>query len=245
MARMTYEEWRDYKEMVMGETPAWFADATESRRRYESYCSAFEGSCSAANPLDAGLAPRVPAAPMPVIAQAVTPQPVATSVMSRLWAVAVALVIQLAVLAGPALADGGVVVNGETLSPAKRAMLESIVGPLQDGGYWARDNGDFGRKGSDEAVANLREIVQQRLQAVQKQWQRQQQQALRQQLMAKMIQNAMRQRQAAQGGSMYGNNFSSGQRYGNGSWSHYNGYSNYGVGGTSNGCIYTPNWSNC
>ena len=56
--------------------------------------------------------------------------------------------------------------------------------------------------------------------------------------------NAARHKQSKQGYS-YGNRFSSGQRYGNGSWSHYNGHSNYGVGGTANGCIYTPNWSNC
>jgi hypothetical protein len=245
MAFMTYEEWREYKEMVMGDTPDWFDDPMESRRRFESYCDAFEGNCTAANPLDAAFAPRLPALPvaipMPMAARAVP----ARSAPQRLWAVAFALILQLAVLTAPAFAAGDVVVNGNALSQQERATLEAIVGPLQDGSYWAHDNGDFGRKGSDKAVANLRDIMQRRLQAAQMQYQLQQQQALRQQLMAQMIQNALRQRQAAQGGYMYGNNFSSGERYANGSWSHYNGYSNYGVGGTANGCIYTPNWSNC
>ena len=243
MACMTYEEWREYKEMVMGETPAWFADPVESRRRFEGYCDAFEASCSAANPLDTAFAPRLPVmpVPMPVAERAIAPR----SVPQRLWAVAVAFLLQLAVLTAPAFAADDVVVNGDTLSRQERAMLESIVGPLEDGSYWARDDGAFGRTGSDKPMANLRAIMQQRLQAAQMQWQLQQQQALRQQLMSQMIQNALRQRQAAQGGYMYGNNFSSGQRYGNGSWSHYNGHSNYGVGGTADGCIYTPNWSNC
>jgi len=245
MARMTYEEWREYKEMVMGETPDWFDDPTESRRRFESYCAAFESSCTAANPLDATFAPRVPDAPIAIPTPMIAHAAPARSAPQRLWAVVFALILQLTVLAAPAFAAGDVVVNGNTLSQQERTTLEAIVGPLQDGSYWAHDNGDFGRKGSDKPVANLRTIMQQRLQAAQMQWQLQQQQALRQQLMAQMIQNALRQRQAAQGGYMYGNNFSSGERYGNGSWSHYNGYSNYGVGGTADGCIYTPNWSNC
>jgi hypothetical protein len=241
MASMTYAEWREYKEMVMGGTPRWFDDQAECRRRYEAYRDAFEASCSAAHPADAGFTPPVPVATIPVHAMP-APRPV---MAHRLWAAAIALFMQFAVLAAPVFAGGDIAVNGNVLSAQERATLEMLVGPLEPGGYWAHDNGDFGRAGSEKPMANLQARLQQRIQAAQMQWQMQQQQALRQQLMAQMIQNAMRQRQAAQGGYMYGNNFSSGQRYNNGSWSHYNGYSNYGVGGTSDGCIYTPNWSNC
>ena len=240
MGHMTFDEWRDYKEMVMGETPRWFDDPMECRRRFESYREAFEESCTAVKPVETVSVPRPLVAPQAVVAHAAN-----VSVAHRLWAAAFALLLQFAVLAGPAFAGGDIVVNGNALTTQERATLEALVGPLEAGNYWARDNGDFGRKGSETPVTNLRAIMQQRLQAAQMQWQIKQQQALRQRLMAQMIQNALRQRQAAQGGSMYGNNFSSGQRYGNGSWSHYNGYSNYGVGGTADGCIYTPNWSNC
>jgi hypothetical protein len=241
MGHMTFDEWREYKEMVMGETPYWFDDPMECRRRFESYRKAFEESCTAMKSVETVPVSRPFVASQAVVAQAAANVPVA----HRLWSAAVALLLQLAVLAGPAFAGGDIVVNGNALTAQEKTNLEALVGPLEAGSYWARDNGDFGRKGSATPVANLRTVMQQRLQAAQMQWQIKQQQALRQRLMVQMIQNAIRQRQAARGGSMYGNNFSSGQRYGNGSWSHYNGYSNYGVGGTADGCIYTPNWSNC
>jgi hypothetical protein len=49
-------------------------------------------------------------------------------------------------------------------------------------------------------------------------------------------------------GNIYGGNYVS--RYGSGEqgsngWSHYDNMSGYGVGGDSNGCYYTPDWSNC
>ncbi len=37
----------------------------------------------------------------------------------------------------------------------------------------------------------------------------------------------------------------SGWSDGNGNWNHYDSYSRWGVGGTADGCIYTPEWSNC
>lgn len=43
----------------------------------------------------------------------------------------------------------------------------------------------------------------------------------------------------------YTTRFGSGERNRNGSWSHYNRTSRYGVGGDGKGCYYTPNWSNC
>ncbi|MEO0803224.1 MAG: hypothetical protein AAFY57_13215 [Cyanobacteria bacterium J06642_2] len=40
--------------------------------------------------------------------------------------------------------------------------------------------------------------------------------------------------------------YGSGERTGDGSWNHYSNYSGMGVGGTSDGCIYTTvGWSNC
>jgi hypothetical protein len=246
---MTFEEWINYKALVLGGAPAWFEDVAECERRYRSYCEAFEGNCTAANPMDAALAPK-PTLPEAHVIHAVSETraartPVAKPVVARLWTIAFALLVQIVVVAGPALAgEQDVTVNGRTLAAQDRAALESLVGPLQPGAYWAHDNGDFGREGSETPTANLHALVRTRVKAVLLQWQRRQQQALRNALMMQMMQNAMRQRQA-QGGYTYGNRFSSGQRYGNGSWSHYNGYSNYGVGGTGDGCIYTPNWSNC
>jgi len=244
---MTFEEWLNYKALVLGGAPAWFEDAAECERRYQSYRDAFEDNCTAANPMDAALTPQIPPAyvihsvSQPRTARAQVSKPVVT----RLWTIVFALLVQIAIVAGPAMAgDSDVAVNGRALAAQERASLESLVGPLQPGSYWAHENGDFGREGSEAPSANLRTLVQQRAQAAQRLWQRQQQQALRNAMIAQMYQNALRQRQA-QSGYMYGNRFSSGQRYGNGSWSHYNGYSNYGVGGTSDGCIYTPNWSNC
>lgn len=252
MARMTYEEWCEYKQLVMGEPPAWFHDPEERARRFQSYHDAFEGNCIEANPLDAHFFPETTlqsdaaiAATIPVAT--IAPTSVQPHAFARhAWVIAAAIVLNLMVMAGAAFAgDGGVIVNGKTLTVQERTSLEAIVGPLAAGRYWARKNGDFGRDGSSAPTVNLRHLVLQRIEAARLQRQRQLQQ---QQMMARAIQNAMRQRQAmqrSQNGYTYGNRFSSGQRYNNGSWSHYNGHSNYGVGGTANGCIYTPNWSNC
>jgi hypothetical protein len=50
----------------------------------------------------------------------------------------------------------------------------------------------------------------------------------------------------------YGNIYSGTYHSGSGSgeqapngWSHYNNSADYWVGGDNNGCIYTPDWSNC
>jgi hypothetical protein len=245
MAVMTFEEWLNYKALVFGGAPAWFEDATECENRYRSYREAFDGNCMAANPMDAALAPQVPEPHVIHHARTVVhtrETRVTQPVVARLWTVAVALLFQVAVLAAPAFAgEQDVVVNGETLSLQDRATVESVVGPLAPGAYWAHDNGDFGREGSDTPRANIPSIVRQRVMAAQHLWQMQQ---LLNAMRAQALQNAMAQREV-HGGYIYGNNFSGGQRYGNGSWSHYNGYSNYGVGGTADGCIYTPNWSNC
>jgi len=246
MEVMTFEEWINYKALVLGGAPAWFKDATECERRYQSYRDAFEGSCTTANPMDAALTPNLPPAHViHTVSQTHTPRPQESKfVVARFLAIAFALLVQVVIVAGPALAgDSDIVVNGRVLAAQERAQLESVVGPLQPGAYWAHENGDFGVEGSETPSANIRTIVQQRMMAARILWQRQQQ-ARQNAMMMQMMQNAMRQRQA-QGGYMYGNRFSSGQRYGNGSWSHYNGYSNYGVGGTGDGCVYTPNWSNC
>ena len=42
----------------------------------------------------------------------------------------------------------------------------------------------------------------------------------------------------------YVSRYGSGEQAANG-WSHYSNSSGYYVGGDANGCIYTPNWSNC
>ena len=255
MASMTYEEWCDYKEMVMGETPAWFDDPAERERRYQEYHDASEGNCTEANPLDANLVLTsqqeinvVTPAPAVIAATSAADIP-SRSFAQHIWAIAIVIALNVVVLTGAAFAGGnGLVVNGKTLSMQERASLESIVGPLKDGRYWARENGDFGRAGVKTPMVNIRDVVNRRLEAARMQRRLQLQQMVRQQMMARAMQNAIRQRQAMQQrqqGYMYGNRFSSGERYGNGSWSHYNGYSNYGVGGTANGCIYTPNWSNC
>lgn len=250
---MTFEEWINYKALVLGGAPVWFEDAAECERRYQSYRDAFEDNCTSANPMDAALTPTSPTPAIPEahvihsVSETRTKRAqVSKPVVARLWTIAFALLVQIAIVASPALAaDDDVVVNGRVLNAQERASLESVVGPVEPGSYWARENGDFGEEGSETPSANIRTLFQQRLQAARLRWQQQQQQkAVRNALILQMMQNAMRQRQA-QGGYMYGNRFSSGQRYGNGSWSHYNGYSNYGVGGTANGCIYTPNWSNC
>jgi hypothetical protein len=251
MAVMTFEEWLNYKALVLGGAPAWFENSAECERRYASYREAFEGNCSAANTQDAVFTPTIPAAHVVDADQTVRSHRVrgAAPMVARLWTIAFALLVQLVVIAAPALAGGqDIVVNGKSLAARDRVSLEAIVGPLEPGAYWARENGDFGKVGSEAPSANIRALVQQRLQAARLLWQRQmqqrQQQALRNQMMGQLLQNAWRQRQA-QAGYTYGNNFSSGERSNNGSWSHYNGYSNYGVGGTGDGCIYTPNWSNC
>ena len=245
MAVMTFEEWLNYKALVLGGAPAWFKDATECENRYRSYCAAFDGNCTPANPMETALSAQIPE---PHVIHRVETAAhrrearVTRAVVARLWIFGVALLFQVAILAAPAFAgEQDVVVNGETLSHQDRAVLESVVGPLAPGAYWAHDNGDFGREGSDTPRANIASIVRQRVMAAQRVRQMQQ---LLNAMRAQALQNVMRQREV-QGGYMYGNNFSGGQRYDNGSWSHYNGYSNYGVGGTADGCIYTPNWSNC
>lgn len=44
----------------------------------------------------------------------------------------------------------------------------------------------------------------------------------------------------------YHSRYGSGERTSDGSWSHWSNYSGTGVGGTSDGCIYTTTgWSNC
>jgi hypothetical protein len=43
----------------------------------------------------------------------------------------------------------------------------------------------------------------------------------------------------------YQSNQGSGAYDGNGNWNHYDSNSHWGVGGTADGCIYTPDWSNC
>jgi hypothetical protein len=247
MGAMTFEEWRSYKKMVMGDTPVWFDDQAECSRRFHAYRAAFEESCTPANPLDTAFS-KVAARPEIPVAAMLPPAAYVWAshrVPRGIWIVAVALLVHLMVFAAPARAGDDVFVNGNALGVQDRTSLEALVGPLEPGRYWIRENGDFGREGTYNPTANIRLIIQQRIQAARTNWQMQQQYMHRQQLMAQMLQDARRQRQAAQNGYMYGNNFSSGELYNNGSWSHYSGHSNYGVGGTANGCIYTPNWSNC
>jgi hypothetical protein len=104
MGVMTFEEWCSYKKMVMGETPAWFDDPAERRRRFEAYRIAFEENCSAANPLDAAFAPvtdrpsqAVPA-PIPPVARVET----SSSYLSEVQAAALALLVQIVPFAAPA-----------------------------------------------------------------------------------------------------------------------------------------------
>lgn len=255
MASMTYEEWSSYKQMVMGETPAWFQDPDERHRRFQAYRAAFDENCVAAKPLHPSFEPTHGAQTRAAVGTAVPEAYVVDAAAKahpfarHVWLLAIAVLANLIVVAGPAFAgNGDVIVNGETLSPQTLISLEDVMGPLEGGRYWARENGDFGREGTKEPMANLKTLVQQRIQAERMQYRLQQQYRQRQQLMMQAYQNAMRQRQAVPSGQnayRYGDRFSSGERYNNGSWSHYNGYSNYGVGGTGDGCIYTPNWSNC
>ena len=112
MALMTYAEWRAYKKMVMGDTPRWFDDPAECRRRFEGYCDAFAASCSEANPMDAAFVPRGTAVMLPALERPVAQPPVA----QRFWVAAFALIMQLAVLTGPAFAAGDAVVNGNPVA---------------------------------------------------------------------------------------------------------------------------------
>jgi hypothetical protein len=201
MGVMTFEEWCSYKKRVMGETPAWFDDPAERRRRFEAYRIAFEENCSAATPLDAAFAP---AADMPLdvisapvaAARRIASRP---SYLSAIRAAALVLVVQIMLFAAPAFASGNIVVNGNTLAAQDRVSLEAVVGPLEPGRYWAEENGDFGHEGVNRPIANLRRLIQQRVRAAQARWQAQQQYALRQQLKlaARIVQNVMRQPQAA------------------------------------------------
>ncbi len=50
------------------------------------------------------------------------------------------------------------------------------------------------------------------------------------------IDNRTTSYQTTRGGGSYDNQ---------GNWNHYDSYSRWGVGGTGDGCIYTPEWSNC
>lgn len=189
---MTYEEWINYKAVVLGGAPAWFEDAAECERRYQSYREAFKGNCTAVNPMDAALAPK-PVLPEAHVIHSVKETraartQVAKPAMARLWTIAFALLVQIAIVAGPALAgEQGVTVNGRALAAQYRTSLESLVGPLEPGAYWAHDNGDFGREGSDTPRANLHALVQQRVKAAQLQWQRQQRQALRNAMIMQMM----------------------------------------------------------
>lgn len=240
MAHMTFGEWRRYKQMVMGETPAWFDDPAECRRRFEGYRAACVESCSALNPAEAIPAPARRPIPLPS-----SQRPERRSfVRHRLWVAVFALIMQFAMLAAPAFAGGDVVVNGSVLSSREQSSLEAVVGPLPAGAYWLEKNGDFGRMGSDEPFANIIVLVQRQFGAARENWVIQQQ-SIRERMMAEMIQNAIRQRWDAHGGYVYGNTFSGGWQDASGRWSHYNGYSNVGAGGTADGCIYTPGWSNC
>ena len=229
MGAMTFEEWCSYKKMVMGETPAWFDDPAERRRRFEAYRAAFEENCSAANPLDAAFAPvaDLPLDVAPVTAPSAAQIGSGASYLASIRAAALALLVQIMLFAAPAFAGGNVLVNGDVLAAQDRVSLEAVVGPLEPGRYWVSDNGEFGREGADIPIANLRLLIQQRIQAAQTPWQAQQQYALRQQLKlaARILQNATRQRQDAPNRYRDGYNFSG--------------------GGTANGCIYAPTWSNC
>lgn len=255
MAAMTYDRWCSYKVRVMGEPPIWFHDPGERKRRYLAYRSAHDDNCITVDPDDPAFVSVYPmqhrfnSGEIDSTMQVARMRVKAPSLTRRIWSFIFVAFVNLMVLAGPSLAESyEVLVNGETLTPQNRTVLEALVGPLEPGSYWVRENGDFGRSGEAEPIANLRLAIQQRIRLAQQQQQFQQEMRRRQELAAQAYLNAMRQRQAIQQGSnnyMYGGRFSSGQRYGNGSWSHYNGYSNYGVGGTSDGCIYTPNWSNC
>lgn len=255
MAAMTYDRWCSYKVMVMGEPPIWFHDPGERKRRYQAYRSAHDDNCITVDPDEPAFASVCPVQRRPNMGDIVSTMQVARMgvkappLTRRIWSFIFVVFVNLMVLAGPGFAGSGdVLVNGETLAPQNHTVLEALVGPLEPGSYWVLENGDFGRSGEAEPIANLRLAIQQRVRLAQQRQQFQQEMRLRQELAAQAYLNAMRQRQAIQQGSsnyMYGGRFSSGQRYGNGSWSHYNGYGNFGVGGTRDGCIYTPNWSNC
>ncbi len=201
MGVMTFEEWCSYKKRVMGETPAWFDDPAERRRRFEAYRVAFEENCSAANPLDAAFAPAAdrPSDVMLGSGCRRSADRIDAIPFFRIRAAVLALIVQIMLFAAPAFADGNVVVNGNTLAAQDRVSLEAVVGPLEPGRYWAEENGDFGHEGVNRPIANLRRLIQQRVRAAQAQWQAQQQYALRQQLKltARIVQNVMRQQQAA------------------------------------------------
>jgi hypothetical protein len=246
MGAMTFEEWSSYKTMVMGETPAWFNDPNERRRRFEAYRTASEDNCCVVSAPVVGFTPvaRRPIDVAPIAVPMVAQTGPAISYRAMVRAAALALLVQIMLFAAPAFASGTVLVNGNALAGADRVSLEAVVGPLDPGRYWVDDNGEFGREGADIPIANLRLLIQQRMRAAQTEWQAQQQYALRQQLkLAALL--LMRQRQTAQSGYATGNIFSSGERYSDGSWTYYSGHSSYGVGGTANGCVYTPTWSNC
>jgi len=254
MSAMTYTEWCNYKQRILGNPPAWFADADERRSRYDAYAEAAQ-SCSTISETEVLPSHMVQPAIREDRDQGIAPAHVSRSVPARSIMVepvarfariaAVAIIAMFAVLAGARAepAQGQVTINGEPVPLANKAAIEALIGRLSPGAYWLRDDGRIGRAGEPKAIANLRVAVAKRIAAMREAALRQQE-VLNRQLMMQAWRNAARHKQLKQGYS-YGNRFSSGQRYGNGSWSHYNGHSNYGVGGTANGCIYTPNWSNC
>lgn len=254
MSAMTYTEWCDYKQRILGNPPAWFADADERRSRYDAYAEAAQ-SCSTISETEVLPSRMAQAAVRAAPQHAIAPARVRRSVPARSITIepvarfariaAVAIIAMFAVLAGARAepAQGQVTINGESVPRANKAAIEALIGPLSPGAYWLKDDGRIGRAGKPEAIANLRVALAKRIAAMREAALRQQGR-LNRQLMMQAWRNAARRKQLKQGYS-YGNRFSSGQRYGNGSWSHYNGHSNYGVGGTANGCIYTPNWSNC
>ena len=254
MSAMTFTEWCDYKQRILGNPPAWFADADERRSRYDAYAEAAL-SCSTISETEVLPSRMAQPAVQAVRPQAIAPVRIRHSVPARSFTfqpvarfariAAVAIIAMFTVLAGARAepAQDRITINGDPLPPANRMAIEALIGPLNPGAYWLKDDGRIGRAGETEAMANLRMALAKRMAAM-REAALQQQQRLNRQLMMQAWRNAARHKKLKQGYS-YGNRFSSGQRYGNGSWSHYNGHSNYGVGGTANGCIYTPNWSNC
>lgn len=100
--------------------------------------------------------------------------------------------------------------------PPPNIQMYMAMNQLPPGHYWLDQNGYWGVMGNTTPLGNIYAGQQQQQQGYTGQY-------------------------VSPGGS--------GQVNPDGSWSHYTenptGSGGYGVGGTSDGCIYTPDWSNC
>ena len=137
MSAMTYTEWCDYKQRILGNPPAWFADADERRSRYDAYAEAAQ-SCSTISETEflprEMVQPVVSAAPREAVAPArsrrsLPVRPMAIEPIARHARIAaIALFAMFAALAGARAepAHGQVTINGDPLPPANKTAIEAL-----------------------------------------------------------------------------------------------------------------------